>query len=65
MAGPAGRFGARYGRRIRSQVNLVEIKQKAKQVCNYCGAVKVKRISLGIFECGKCKKKFTGGAYSP
>jgi len=63
--GPAGRFGARYGIKIRRKVNLIESKQKSKHLCNYCGEKSVKRISLGIFECKKCKSKFTGGAYSP
>ncbi len=65
MAGTAGRFGARYGRRTRSQISLVEAKQKAKQLCQMCGAISVRRVSLGVFECKKCHNKFTGGAYTP
>ena len=62
--GPAGRFGARGGVRIRRKINLIESKQKAKQKCPYCAAVAVKRVSLGIYFCKKCNAKFTGGAYS-
>tara|TARA_Y100000310_G_C20703043_1_gene831891 strand:+ start:6555 stop:6761 length:207 start_codon:yes stop_codon:yes gene_type:complete len=65
LKGPAGRFGARYGIKIRKKVNLIEVKQKRKHICPYCDAVRVKRVSLGIYQCGKCKSKFTGGAYIP
>jgi large subunit ribosomal protein L37Ae len=62
--GPAGRFGARAGVKIRRKINLIESKQKAKQKCPYCDAKAVKRVSLGIYACRKCKAKFTGGAYT-
>ena len=63
--GPAGRFGARYGIKVRRKVDNIERKQKSKHLCPYCGVLKVKRISLGIFQCKKCEIKFTGGAYTP
>ena len=62
--GPAGRFGARYGIKIRRKIDLVERKQKANQKCPYCDAIKVKRVSLGIYRCKKCEAKFTGNAYT-
>ncbi len=61
--GSAGRFGSRYGRRIRQRVIDIEKKQKKKQKCPYCNAINVKRISTGIYKCNKCKSKFTGKAY--
>jgi len=33
--------------------------------CPQCGFVKVKRVSVGIWKCGKCEYTFTGGAYTP
>ncbi|MBT3720630.1 50S ribosomal protein L37ae [archaeon] len=57
------RFGARYGRRVRLKYGLIERDQRAKYKCPYCSAVKVKRISVGIWECKKCQVKFTGKAY--
>ena len=63
--GPAGRFGARYGTKIRRKVNNIERKQKAKHPCPSCGEIKAKRISLGIYQCRKCEAKFPGGAYTP
>ena len=63
--GPAGRFGARYGIKIRRKINRVESRQKSKHKCPYCDEIKVKRVSLGIYQCKKCESKFTGGAYTP
>ena len=63
--GPAGRLGSRYGVRARTQVRNVELVQKNKHICPSCGYKKVKRVSTGIWQCGKCKTKFAGGAYQP
>lgn len=62
--GSAGRFGARYGKRIRAKIIAVEEIQRAKQACPYCRKKGVKRLAAGIWHCKKCKTKFTGGAYS-
>lgn len=62
--GTTGRFGPRYGLRIRKLVKKIEEKQKAKHLCPYCkNKGQVKRISVGIWNCGKCNSKFTGRAY--
>ena len=61
----AGRFGVRYGRRIRQLIIDVEQKQKQKHQCPYCSKWGVKRLSVGIFQCKKCDTKFTGKAYYP
>ena len=59
----AGRFGPRYGRRLRSKITEIEKKQRARFKCPHCSYVKVKRVSHGIYECKKCNVKFTGGSY--
>jgi len=59
----AGRFGAKYGRSIRTRVIAVESKQKQKQTCLLCKKIGVKRISKGIWKCSKCGKKFASDAY--
>jgi large subunit ribosomal protein L37Ae len=59
----AGRFGARYGKRVRNKIVSVEIKQKKKQKCPYCGKLGVKRLSKGIWHCKKCNKKFASNTY--
>jgi len=58
----AGRFGARYGRRVRTKIAEIESVQRKKQNCIFCTGV-AKRLSKGIWECKKCKKKFTSHAY--
>jgi len=59
----AGRFGARYGKRVRQKLVNVEDKQRVKQKCPFCKKLGVKRLSKGIWHCKKCDKKFAGGTY--
>ena len=59
-----GRYGTRYGRRNRQKVALIEVEQKKKHKCPYCAFPKVSRISVGIWQCDKCKAKFTSRAYT-
>jgi large subunit ribosomal protein L37Ae len=63
--GSAGRLGARYGVRVRTIVKNVELIQKDKHICPSCGHKRVVRVGTGIWQCGKCKIKFAGGAYFP
>ncbi|MDD4878721.1 MAG: 50S ribosomal protein L37ae [Candidatus Nanoarchaeia archaeon] len=60
----AGRFGARYGKRLKSKLLSVETLQKKKQVCPYCMRPAAKRLAPGIWLCKKCNMKFTGNAYT-
>ena len=59
----AGRFGARYGKRVRDKLVKVETNQRVKQKCPFCEKEGVKRISKGIWECPRCKKKFASNTY--
>jgi len=61
--GSVARFGARYGKRTKAKVLMVEQAQKAPQKCPYCSRTDVKRLAAGIFQCYKCGSKFTGKAY--
>lgn len=63
--GSTGRFGVRYGIKLRQRVLDVEKRQKQKHKCPYCRKLKVKRVAAGIFLCKKCDSKFTGKAYWP
>jgi large subunit ribosomal protein L37Ae len=65
IVGSTGRFGARYGKTIRTKVLEIEKKQRTIQKCPYCKAQKVSRSSAGIWKCFKCNAKFTGRAYTP
>ncbi|MBI5872300.1 50S ribosomal protein L37ae [archaeon] len=60
----AGRFGAKYGKKIRAKIIAVEKEQRKKQKCPYCRREGVKRVSAGIWHCRKCNSRFTGGAYT-
>ncbi len=58
----AGRFGARYGRRVRIKIAEIEGLQRKKQNCIFCGKV-AKRLSKGIWQCKRCGKKFASHAF--
>ncbi len=62
--GAAGRFGARYGRKLKKKLSEIEVIQRKKQKCPYCLKFGVKRLATGIWCCGKCSSKFTGKAYT-
>ncbi|MEK6847691.1 MAG: 50S ribosomal protein L37ae, partial [Nanoarchaeota archaeon] len=61
----AGRFGARYGKRVRASLVAIEQKQRKKQICPFCGKKGTKRISKGIWQCKRktCGKKFASDIY--
>jgi len=58
------RFGTRYGRTLKLKFAKIEAEQRKKHKCPYCNALKVKRVAVGIWNCGKCGTKFTGKAYT-
>ena len=61
----AGRFGPRYGRRIRNKIVAIE-KDKHVMKCPICLKLKsLKRVASGIWYCTKCDNKFAGKAYKP
>jgi large subunit ribosomal protein L37Ae len=59
----SGRFGARYGKKIRVKLVKVEEKQRKKQKCPFCEKLGAKRLSKGIWKCSKCDKKFASDTY--
>jgi large subunit ribosomal protein L37Ae len=59
----AGRFGSRYGKKVRTTLVKVESKQRLKQKCPFCSRKGVKRLSKGIWKCSKCDKKFASNTY--
>ncbi len=62
--GSIKRFGARYGRKVKEKFAEIEALHRKKYKCPYCNQQKVKRIKAGIWECGKCKAKFTSKAFT-
>ena len=63
--GITGRFGARYGRKAKRSVKIIEENMKKNHVCPKCDRPYVKREAAGIWKCRKCGAVFTGGAYVP
>jgi|TARA_B100000315_G_scaffold223780_1_gene228870 large subunit ribosomal protein L37Ae len=61
----AGRFGARYGKKIKAKLVKVEEKQRKKQKCPFCEKLGIKKLSKGIWQCTrkKCNKKFASNTY--
>lgn len=60
-----GRFGVRYGTKVRKRISEIEALQKKRHECPVCHYIKVKRVSMGIWSCSHCNAKFAGGAWTP
>ncbi len=61
--GIAGKYGARYGLRVRKRI--IKIGGPTKARCPRCMKPDIRRSSAGIWECRKCGLKFAGKAYRP
>ncbi len=60
----AGKFGARYGKKLRATYNKVFETSKQQHNCPVCAREEtVRRTAFGIWECKNCKTKFASGAY--
>ncbi|MEM3478885.1 MAG: 50S ribosomal protein L37ae, partial [Candidatus Bathyarchaeia archaeon] len=55
----------RYGVSVRRRYISVITEMKKRHICPKCGLRSVRRDSVGIWVCGKCGLRFTGGAYTP
>lgn len=64
-AGISGKYGVRYGVRVRKRMKDVEMQRAKNYQCPRCLSVSVKRTAAGIWECRHCSLVFTGGAYQP
>jgi large subunit ribosomal protein L37Ae len=61
----AGRYGPRYGRKIRKRIADVESAMNQAHKCPSCGRKAVSRKGTGIWTCAKCAVTFAGGTYVP
>lgn len=59
----AGKFGARYGRRIRQ--NILKVGVQKRHRCPECMKLSLRREVSGIWKCSKCGAKIAGKAYRP
>ena len=60
-----GRFGVRYGLKIRKNVLTIDNLRKTKWKCPSCLKPTIKRESAGILFCKACGLKTAGRAYQP
>ena len=60
-----GRYGVRYGSRLRKRVREVDATAKSEHRCPRCRIYAVKKESVGIWKCRKCDYTFAGGAWQP
>ena len=63
--GTTGRFGNKYGSKVRHMVAKIEATSRAQHACPQCLRLTLDRMSAGIWKCKKCKITIAGGAYQP
>lgn len=63
--GPTRGLGSRYGATVRKRYMKVITEMRKPHKCPNCGFMKVSRLGVGIWQCGKCGYTYTGGAYIP
>lgn len=63
--GSSGRFGPRYGVRIRKRIADVEKVSKGRHECPQCKAVALGRVANGIWVCRHCGAKMASSSYAP
>ncbi len=63
--GPTRGLGTRYGSTVRKRYVKVVTELKKPHRCSQCGFVRVRRVSVGVWQCSKCNFTFAGGAYTP
>lgn len=63
--GSTGRFGSRYGAKLRRRVLDIDNRRKEPTRCPACATKALKRQAVGLWKCSKCDLLFAGGAYVP
>jgi large subunit ribosomal protein L37Ae len=58
-----GKFGAGYGKKVKSKYNTIEFMQRQSQPSPFHPNGKAKRIAAGIWKCLKTGRVFAGHAY--
>jgi large subunit ribosomal protein L37Ae len=61
--GITGKYGTRYGQKLRKQVKAIEILQRKKNICPFCGKKSIRRTAVGIWKCRACGRTVAGGAW--
>jgi len=63
--GIAGKYGTRYGVKIRKQISNIEKQQRKLHRCPRCQYEQVTRVSTGIWQCRHCNLTYASRAYVP
>jgi large subunit ribosomal protein L37Ae len=63
--GSTGRYGVRYGAKLRRRVLDIDNRRKEPIRCPSCATKALKRKAVGLWKCSKCDLLFAGGAYVP
>jgi large subunit ribosomal protein L37Ae len=61
--GITGKYGTRYGAKLRKQAKAIEILQRTKYTCPFCGKNSIRRHAVGIWRCRACRRTCAGGAW--
>ena len=61
--GITGKYATRYGQKLRKQVKAIEILQRTKAICPFCGKKSIRREAAGIWKCRGCRRAIAGGAW--
>ena len=61
--GITGKYATRYGQKLRKQVKAIEILQRVKSICPFCGKKSIRREAAGIWKCRGCRRAIDGGAW--
>lgn len=63
--GSTGRYGVRYGAKLRRRVLDIDKKRSEPVRCPACATKALRRVAVGLWRCRKCELVFAGGAYVP
>ena len=61
--GITGKYATRYGQKLRKQVKTIEIIQRVRSICPFCGKKSIRREAAGIWKCRGCRRAIAGGAW--
>ena len=61
--GITGKYATRYGQKLRKQVKAIEILQRVRSICPFCGKKSIRREAAGIWKCRGCRRAIAGGAW--
>jgi len=61
--GITGKYGTRYGAKLRKQAKAIEMLRRTKFISPFCGKQSMRRVAVGIWKCKTTNRKIAGGAW--